>query len=115
MVSQSSGLVFQLLFNFSAKPVQMVRISGTGKHEILPYQNPFPVTELIEILSLIQSSAPDAQHIKIGIHCLLQKLLYLLVRHPCINGIIWDPVSAFAEHRYIIYIELESSLVSFHR
>src|SRR5690606_20281915 len=43
----------------------IARIHSAGKHKILPNKNSFCVAKLVKIVVLINSSAPNAEHIHI--------------------------------------------------
>ena len=65
MIAQTLNVVFYLA-GYIAQESRIMRIGGTSKHKVLPYQNAAPVGFLKERIVFIDTAAPHTNHIHIG-------------------------------------------------
>ena len=66
VIAQPCDVVAGLLPDVFQKP-RIARIHAATEHEVLPDENSHFVAEVIEVITLINASAPNAQHVHVGV------------------------------------------------
>ena len=87
------------------------RIQATGEHKVLPNQHAMLVGQLIKILILIITTAPDAQHIHAGRRDSSEFRIKPRFAYPGRKGIGRNIVGAFAKHRHAIHFQVKTDPV----
>lgn len=64
MIAQTFHIVHRLLMDIIEQGA-FCRIHAAGKHKVLPNHNSMLITQIIEDIVLIDTSAPDTQHIHV--------------------------------------------------
>ena len=85
----------------------VIGIHGASIHEILPDQDAQRVTIVEEILGRIDATAPDAEHVEMGILGFEDQLLRVFRIHPGLDHLLRDIVGAFGVHRHPIDLKIE--------
>ena len=91
-----------ILFKFFCKIINI-----TSKHQILPYDQPHLVTEIIEMIRRIITATPHTDAVKIGTFTGFQKVLLKLRRDPGINTVLRNIISAHGKNLHAIDTERE--------
>ncbi len=96
-VAQSSQDGHRLSLHLGHEIGVVIRIRGTGKHEILPDKDTQFVAEPVENVLLVDAAAPGPQHVHVGRHGQIQELPVSAFIHLAEEGIGRDPVGPFGE------------------
>src|SRR2546421_8029402 len=86
----------------------IARIQATAEHEILPDENSHFVAKLIEIVTLINSAAPNPQHIHVSVAHGLNQFAILILGNAARKTIGRNPVAAFGKDRHTVNDEGEA-------
>src|SRR5947209_5474276 len=79
------------------------RVQAASEHEILPNENPHLVAKTIEIVTLVNAAAPDAQHIHVGVAHGLKQFAIFIFADAAGKAVGRDPVATFSEDRHAVY------------
>ncbi len=96
MRGQSLDLILDFRRN-AFEEIRRRRIEIAGKHEILPDHQAKPIAEVVEPVRLVETTAPDSDHVHIRVNGGLKQILDPFradARHERIGG---DPVGTTAE------------------
>ena len=110
MIAQTLNVVF-CLAGYIAQESRIMRIGGTSKHEVLPYQNAAPIGFLKERVVFIDTAAPHTNHVHIGRLHILQQTAVALARNTWQQRIRRNQVRTFGKHRHPIHFEVETLAV----
>ena len=82
---------FDLVLCFSRDVGHVCRIAGhhgASEHEILPHQQPRGIAEVVKLFSRVGGSAPDPDHVHVGIDGTLEprQLVYAAARSKEVRG-----------------------------
>ena len=83
------------------------RVHGTGKHEILPYQDAVFIAEVVKEVVLIDTASPHAQHVHVGILYIADKRPIGGILHPGQKVVLGDVVGALDKYRHAIDLEIK--------
>ena len=97
---------FHIIFHFLGYTIQIMLVSrkhSTGKHHVLPNKNTVFVAHFIKYIHLINTSAPNTQHIHIHISRGFDDIFIPAIRHPVRKIIQRNIISSF--HKDIFSIQ----------
>src|SRR5947207_2403719 len=80
----------------------IARIQAAAEHEILPDENSHFVAKLIEIITLIDSTAPYPKHVHISVAHRPNQFAILVFGNTTGKTIGWNPVAAFGKDRHAV-------------
>ena len=94
---------------FTAVLRKMIRhlVNVAGKHQVLPYDQPVPVTEIIELIRRIISAAPHSDTVIVCPDHGAHKILLTLLCYPCVEAVLRNIVSAHGKYLHAIYHKRE--------
>ena len=78
------------------------RVDAARVDELLPDQDPVAVAQIVEALLLVETAAPDAQHVLVRLGRRADQALQGLVGDPGGEGVGRDPVRALGEDRHAV-------------
>ena len=107
MMAQAADVIFRFSADIIHKRRVKSGIGGAGEHEILPDADTEFVAQVVENIILIETAAPNAQHVHVGVSGTLNQIPVIFrfeMRGECIGG---DPAGAFGEERDVIDGKLE--------
>ena len=107
MVAQTAHLLRDLRLHIPGKLLDLDRVGRAGEHEILPHAEAQLVAEVIEDVRLVNSAAPYANHVHVGIGRRLEQRPRQGRRHPRRQRVGRHPVGALREERHAIDLEAE--------
>ena len=81
---------------------------GTGKHAVVPQQDPFFVAQIVEIFVFIQSAAPHPQRVHVRLDCIRKQFIIPFTGISLRPGIQRDPVCALGENRDPVHLEIKT-------
>src|SRR5437868_13434708 len=84
------------------------RIQTASEHEILPDENPHLVTKFIKIITLVNSTAPNPEHIHVSVTRGLNQFAIFIFCDAAGKTIGWNPVAAFGKDRHAFNHEGEA-------
>ena len=90
--------------------VRWVKIAG--KHKVLPNHQPKRVTAVIERCRLIATTAPNADHVHVGLFRRDQKRVGFIVCNCRRQSIRQNPVRAFAKHVTAIHAKFKAKAMA---
>src|SRR5260370_24758683 len=73
-------------------------VHAAGKHKVVPDENAHLVAELVEIVALVNASAPYAQHVHVRITNRLEQLTVFRSADASREAISWDPITTLREN-----------------
>ena len=82
-------------------------IHRAREHEILPNQQPFFVAKIIEVFHFIDSAAPNADHVHLGLHRARQQMVIVGAADFTDKTVRRDPVRALGKNRASVDRELK--------
>ena len=80
----------------------------TGKHEILPYQQAFFIAHFIEEVVFINATAPNTEHIHIGINHRIKQLIIVVWCDFILKAILRNIISTFGVNRFAIHFKIKA-------
>src|SRR5260221_8697283 len=101
MIPQALYVIDRFLANVFEERF-VTRIQAASEHEILPHENPHFVAEIIKIVTLINSAAPDAQHVHVGVAHRLKQSAIFIFADAARKAVGWNPVAALGKDKHAI-------------
>ncbi|MPN32112.1 hypothetical protein SDC9_179588 [bioreactor metagenome] len=74
MILQARDLIAKLCLH-RGKEFRVRGIHGAAEHAVLPDEQAFFITEIVESLVLVEPASPNSDHIHVGFDARLQKLV----------------------------------------
>lgn len=84
------------------------RIHAAGKHKVLPNHNSMLITQIIEDIVLIDTSAPDTQHIHVYTGGIENRPFIILGSDARQEVIRRDVIGSFGKNRTPVQLYIES-------
>ena len=94
-----------VIVGFLAHVVEKRFISGiqaASEHEILPDENPHFIAKIIEVVTLVNAAAPDAQHVHVGVAHGLKQFAIFISTDAAREAVRRDPITAFGKDRHAV-------------
>mmetsp|Transcript_38909 Transcript_38909/g.67320 ORF Transcript_38909/g.67320 Transcript_38909/m.67320 type:complete len:271 (+) Transcript_38909:2207-3019(+) len=82
-------------------------VECTGQHDFLPDHYAQRIGELVKLIGLVESPAPHADHVHIGLQGSAQHVFTVRVGDPGLEGINRNEVRTAHEHRDAVDLEVE--------
>src|SRR6266481_8057138 len=101
MITQALDVIDRFLANVVEK-LLVARVHAAAEHEVLPDENPLLVAEIIEIVTLVNTAAPDAQHIHVGVAHGAKQFAILVPGDASRKAVSRNPVAAFGKDRHAV-------------
>src|SRR5688500_17175568 len=83
-------------------------VEAATKHEILPNEDSHLVAEFVKIVTLVNASAPDPQHVHVGVARRFKQLAIFVFADAGRKTVGRNPVCALGKYRYAINHESEA-------
>src|SRR5689334_3408902 len=99
MAAQSTHLITRLRVDLRNVVRIVFWIHRAGEHEVLPDQDAEPIALVVEMIVLVNSAAPDAQHRHIRVAGHRQQSGIALIWNGAYERVARDPVGASGEDR----------------
>src|SRR5260221_11563781 len=80
----------------------ITRIHAASEHKNLPDENSHLIAKIIEVVTLVDAAAPDAQHVHIGVAHGLKQFAVFVLGDAAGKAVGRDPVAAFGKDRHAI-------------
>ena len=106
MVAQALDVEFGLWSNL-VLPLLSIRIVRASLREVLPDHDSELVADLVELVHLVHSPAPNSEHVRTKIKCLVKPLLVPFTSNRRREGVVRNPVEALCVNLLAVYFELE--------
>ena len=92
MVAQTAHIIIGLLPAVFGKRVRYI-VDIAGIHQILPYDQPFFITEIIKSIGRVVTATPYTDAVKVCPAAAFQNIIQLLFGNSCVQTVIRNIVS----------------------
>src|SRR5260370_9856234 len=113
MISQSLDVINRLLPHVVEKLLR-AGIHTPSEHEIIPDQNPHLIAELIEVVTLVNTSTPHPHHVHIRIANRFHQLTAWRSADAGREAVCWNPIAPLGENGNAVDDEFETLSLPIH-
>ena len=100
------------LIGYIFNEFRILRISGTGKHKVLPDKESKFIAKVVEEIIFIEATPPDSKHIHITGFGKLKQLPIFFIGYPGNEKIGWDPVGSPGKDIPTVNVEPECVFIT---